>query len=108
MAAIPGSVGGDLAPHQRDANDFGHYPDVRPENENLRIANALSNQPSAEFDKSDSSVPTLNGHETRDTEKGPKADVAKDEQEAEGRGANIVDWDGPDDPTNPQNWYVKK
>ena len=28
--------------------------------------------------------------------------------EAEARDPNIVDWDGPDDPANPQNWPAKK
>lgn len=32
---------------------------------------------------------------------------ADDPQEEE-RDPNIVDWDGPDDPANPQNWYVKR
>jgi hypothetical protein len=33
------------------------------------------------------------------------AATAQDSQE-KGRDPNIVDWDGPDDPANPQNWYV--
>ncbi|KAI6090747.1 major facilitator superfamily transporter [Hypoxylon rubiginosum] len=37
-----------------------------------------------------------------------KAHKANSEQNGEKTDPNIVDWDGPDDPTNPQNWSDRK
>ncbi|KAF1838627.1 MFS general substrate transporter [Decorospora gaudefroyi] len=39
------------------------------------------------------------------TDEGTLSDAAPATQE---RDPNIVDWDGPDDPTNPQNWPAKR
>lgn len=50
---------------------------------------------------------------TIDVEKGVEeqdhnAIEAKEEKATEPRDPNIVDWDGPDDPTNPMNWPGRK
>lgn len=107
MAAIPSSVGGDLPP-QVGAHKHGHDLDIRPEPQSSHAVNGLSDQQGAGLDKSNTSVPMFNEREISDVEKCPIADVAKDEDETKGQDANIVDWDGPDDPANPQNWYVNK
>lgn len=41
----------------------------------------------------------------RDLEDGS---TSVDFEELAPRDPNIVDWDGPDDPANPQNWSAKK
>lgn len=52
-------------------------------------------------------APVLNDDEKyeKDLEDGS---TSVDLEELAPRDPNIVDWDGPDDPANPQNWSAKK
>lgn len=53
-----------------------------------------------------SSEPGFNNIEKKhDAENGPDPVVSK--ERVEEQDPDIVDWDGPNDPANPQNWYVK-
>jgi hypothetical protein len=47
-----------------------------------------------------------NAQSTHTDERTLSGDTA--EPEVEARDPNVVDWDGPDDPNNPQNWPAKK
>lgn len=49
---------------------------------------------------------TSHAHSTHTDERTLSGDPV--EQEVEVRDPLIVDWDGPDDPANPQNWPAKK
>lgn len=47
-------------------------------------------------------------HDTSESEKRQQADQDEKEDGKEEKDPNVVDWDGPDDPTNPLNWSKKR
>jgi MFS transporter, DHA1 family, multidrug resistance protein len=44
----------------------------------------------------------------RDLEKAGQAPLPQPETKKDRKDPNLVDWDGPDDPENPQNWSLKR
>lgn len=106
--AVPGFLGGDLAEKEALAYEEGHDADI-PSNEGVEGSSqngGLEKETGAEQDhnpvhstssRSSAVVPT------DDAEKGQAVLVSDERQDP-----NIVDWDGPDDPENPQNWSPAK
>jgi hypothetical protein len=105
MAAppVPGLLGEDLQDKEALAYKEGHDADI-PSNEgvvNPEEHNTIQKESDPEPEK-------LNGTSTATCLNEINADVEKAQpvpvtQETEGD-PNVVDWDGPDDPANPQNW----
>lgn len=59
----------------------------------------------ADSSSTDRGAPRSSSEQTQDIEKAPTAAaVAANQRPTDTIDANIVDWDGPDDPENPQNW----
>ncbi|EMD91144.1 hypothetical protein COCC4DRAFT_39710 [Bipolaris maydis ATCC 48331] len=65
------------------------------------IGDAFAHDPEKGIESQSSSTHSTNSNEQTLS----NATQAQEEQE---RDPNIVDWDGPDDPNNPQNWPMKK
>ena len=88
MATTSRDFGDEPPPQQQDSDEAGrqHHVDEHPQ---------------TGVTTHDSSASALPGDET----KAETAATGQDSQEEE-RDPNIVDWDGPDDPANPQNWYA--
>jgi hypothetical protein len=53
-----------------------------------------------------SSEPTTSNTPARSIEKAQVGAGTAAEKDLESANTDVVDWDGPDDPENPQNWYV--
>jgi hypothetical protein len=104
---VPGVLGGDLPANEQTALEEGHDVDARVD-ENKATNKSLKKEVSAENEKRDeSSNSSEDGSpQERDLEKGQPESHAPEEQKEE-TDPNIVDWDSPDDPENPQNWSVK-
>ncbi|KAI7220293.1 MFS general substrate transporter [Hortaea werneckii] len=103
MAApsTPAFEGGDLPEKERLAYEQGHDTDALPNQgvaEDHEAAKS-TDKTSPEAKRQDSSNASIN-EPLHDPEKGPTTA----EQEQEDHDPNIVDWDGPDDPSNPVNW----
>ena len=106
---IPGVSGGDLPEKERDAFEEGHDADV-PLNKGVVNSEheSLKKEPTFDSEK-------VGGHDLSSTssEDGVPADkdlekgqAVTSEEQTEEKDPNIVDWDGPDDPQNPYNWYA--
>ena len=105
---IPGVLGGDLTKNEQTALQEGHDVDARV-NENEATDQSLKRDAAVDKEKRDvSSNSSEDGSpQERDVEKGPPETHVSEEQKAE-TDPNIVDWDGPEDPENPQNWYLNR
>lgn len=96
---IPGFLGGDLPETERDAFEEGHDADL-PTNNNA--AGSHTATPTLGTTASDTKPIDASANHEANLEKGQAATIEKaDEVNAD---PDIVDWDGPDDPANPQNW----
>ena len=105
----PGVLGGDLPENERIPHEEGHDGDpqsnggvVPPEKESLKKVNGGDKEncdaQDASSTSSDDGSPAGG-----DLEKGKP--TATEEAKEETQDPNIVDWEGPDDPQNPLNWY---
>ena len=107
---IPGIAGGDLPENEREAFEEGHDADVPSHTAAVDPTphQTQHNQP-ADIEKGSkrdvSSTSSINGD--RDVEKGGALETSE-EKEEQPHDPNIVDWEGPDDPANPQNWTAGK
>ena len=102
---IPGVLGGDLPTDEKTSQESGHAGAARV-NESEATDTSLKQDVSVEKEKRDvSSNSSEDGSpQERDVEKGqPETHASEEHEESD---PNIVDWDGPEDPENPQNWYV--
>ena len=100
MAATnePAVLGGDLPEKERLAYQQGHDADS-PSNEGVTTpidGHWVDKTTNGEREKRDSSSTSIIG----DPEKGPHGTTVTEEE----HDPNVVDFDGPDDPTNPLNW----
>lgn len=109
----------DLPRDQEQAFEEGHDADLRPSQnaESRRHAEqpqtgSLHKDIASDLDVEKSHVhnssenTSEDGSQThRDLEKGGETNTEETEVE-EPQDPNVVDWEGPDDPQNPQNWYV--
>ena len=106
---IPGVLGGDLSEKERDALEEGQDADIsskqevgHSEHESLKKEAPIDSEKGDGRDVSSTSsedgVPA-----DRDLE---KAEPAVSEKPEDQHDPNVVDWDGPEDPQNPYNWYV--
>lgn len=84
----------------RDAYEHGQdYPSARQTTTSLG-QDTTDLEKGTNFKGAKSEEVTLNGDETTQEE----ADAERERE----RDPNVVDWDGPDDPENPQNWPDSK
>lgn len=109
---VPGVLGGDLPERERTAFEESHDVDIpqsesdpatREEDKTLKKEVAVETEkmekPDVSSNSSEDGSPT-----DRDLEKGqPTTNTSEESKEPPD--PNIVDWDGPDDPQNPLNWY---
>ena len=107
---IPGFPGGDLPEKERIAYEEAHDADI-PSNEGIVVpAQARSTDDAFvkknsdhDAEKADERSSNSSAADNRDIEKAePIATATEENQEVQD--PNIVFWDGPDDPANPQNW----
>lgn len=104
---VPGVLGGDLPDREQTALEESHDADI-PVNENEATDRSLQKKTSAENEeKAEKRDVSSNSSEDgspqeRDLEKG-QAEAHVAEEQKEENDPNIVDWDGPEDPENPQN-----
>ncbi|EMC91426.1 hypothetical protein BAUCODRAFT_327165 [Baudoinia panamericana UAMH 10762] len=107
MAAphIPGVFGGDLPEKEREAYEEGHDADIQEPHALAKEAEVspIDKGTDVEHQREHSAPSSVTG--TADME---KAQPHMTEAEQEEQDPNIVDWDGPDDPANPQNWSPRK
>jgi hypothetical protein len=101
---IPGVLGGDLPKKELQAFEEGHDSDVPPQQStsNDRDTAALE----AEKEKLPDTSSNISEEGDADLEKGKPSEAVDEEKELQD--PNIVDWEGPDDPENPQNWSAAK
>ncbi|KAF2765147.1 rade putative MSF transporter [Teratosphaeria nubilosa] len=102
---VPAFLGGDLPPREQQTLEEGRDADL-PTHVAPTRADALQNEVSmtsehdeVHLEKDHSAASTLPVHQQQE-------DLEKSQAQAvtEERDPNVVDWDGPDDPANPQNW----
>ena len=115
---IPSELGGDLPEKERIAYEEGHDADI-PSNEYPKTSinhtvprteggDAVTKEIEVKGEKRDGSDDASGDGPPIDQD--PEKQEASREGEGEGDGEkepldpNIVDWDGPNDPENPQNW----
>jgi hypothetical protein len=111
---VPGVLGGDLPGKEQSAFEESHDVDIphsesdpatRGEDKSLTKEVAVGTErvekPDVSSNSSEDGSPT-----DRDLEKG-KPETNTSEESKEPPDPNIVDWNGPDDPQNPLNWYGK-
>ena len=109
---VPAVLGGDLPEKEQTALEDSHDADVST-NENQTTENSLGKEVSPEHEKVEKRDVSSNSSEDgspqdRDVEKG-RPEVHESEPLEKPRDAadpNVVDWEGPDEPENPLNWYV--
>ncbi len=110
---VPAVFGGDLPEKEQTAYEESHDADL-PHNEHDSTAKhedkSLRKDVAVDTEKVDnpdaSSTSSEDGSPVdRDVEKG-QAETYITEESKEPQDPNIVDWDGPEDPQNPQNWYA--
>ena len=115
MAAstAPAFLGGDLPEKEQLAVEEGHDADAVPTLPSAahalnRTKTPEARPPTSKSDKSDDGSDTSirDAVQTRDAEKATPLTNAVTENDETETDPNIVDWDGPDDPANPMNWYV--
>jgi len=100
-STIPGWLGGDLPEKERLAYEEGHDADLPS---NIGVVNGPNDEESTK-EKANVSSNVSVIEPMGDPEKGPTIVADEQREEREERDPNIVDWDGPDDPANPRNWY---
>ena len=107
----PAVLGGDLPARERIAYEEAHDADI-PSNEGVAAPEdaSLKKETTADAEKGVgrdvSSISSENGAPSDgDLEKGQPPTTEEEEELVD---PNIVDWDGPEDPQNPQNWTKGK
>ena len=110
---VPAVLGGDLPEREQTALEEAHDIDSpavkedgvirnrehQPLKQDVVVESEKTDKPDGSSNSSDDGVPA-----DRDMEKGePHTNVS--EASKEPTDPNIVDWEGPDDPQNPMNWY---
>jgi hypothetical protein len=107
---IPGIEGGDLPEREQFAFEEGHDADLRPNEGAGRLGrDSMHRETTLDTEKGEKHDSSSNASEAgdRDVEKAQGIQSAAEVAE-EPVDPNIVDWEGPDDPANPQNWTGKK
>lgn len=106
---VPGSLGGDLPEKEQLAYEEGHDADI-PSNEGVVPSDRRSLNKDNAIDLEKSESHNLSSR-TSDDDLPKERDLEKQqatatEESEEPPDPNVVDWDGPEDPQNPMNWYV--
>lgn len=106
---LPAVLGGDLSQQEQTAFEESHDADL-PERENGTRDASVKSDVAVETGKGEKPDVSSNSSEdgspaARDLEKG-QAETHTSEDSKEATDPNIVDWDGPEDPENPLNWWV--
>lgn len=105
MATTQESQSPDPSSRKSDTYELEEHPHHGQENDQAH----LESDPGAPKSiNSRHSLASDHHEDTGSTGKVNPAPLANGVQTADEPDANIVDWDGPDDPANPQNWYVFK
>ena len=104
---VPPPLGGDLPAGEQQAFGEGHDSDMeakaptsQPEKTALDTDTGDERRREQSRKSSESEMPS-----NHDLEKGQTTSTTEPEEPPD---PNIVDWDSPDDPANPQNWTAKK
>ena len=110
--SVPAVLGGDLPEKEQTAFEESHDADIPQSNRDSATKQedkSLKKDVAVETEKVEKPDVSSNSSEDgsptdRDLEKG-QAETNISEESKEQPDQNIVDWDGPEDPQNPQNWY---
>ena len=108
---IPGIFGGDLPENEQTAFEESHdadFPHSESDSAAKQEVKSLKKDVAVETEKAEKPASSNSSEDGspvgRDLEKG-EAEINISEESKEPPDPNVVDWDGPEDPENPQNWY---
>ncbi|KAH9844481.1 Major Facilitator Superfamily [Teratosphaeria destructans] len=102
---VPAFLGGDLPPQEQQALEGGHDADLPTLVAQTR-ADALQNEVLTTSDQDEVHLENAYPASSTTSIHQQQEDLEKSQAQAtsEERDSNVVDWDGPNDPANPQNW----